>query len=320
MSNSVKNTLVLALLWAVVASAGGYITWWYYPGIIQKVEKEEKQLQQQQSKISQLSQERERTAQMVTEIKKAWQHRYKEISDTLYTHSIIRFINENTQKGFETLDINYQGYKKADEHGIHTFRVTGTGYFVHLYELIWELEQKPYLYRVRDLTLRQVYVNKTQKSGGNKRYIMLNFSMDVEGYFAEQPDQTIQETTYTVNLPDAAFPNRSPQINPFYPVIKEEVPPNSNQLVDIENTQLVAIANKQAVFLEGNKRWKVSQGDAVYLGRLTKVDPENGKVVALLNKGGIVEEVVLTLDQETARNPAKGKFQLTPADSHQSNN
>ena len=42
-----------------------------------------------------------------------------------------------------------------------------------------------------------------------------------------------------------------------------------------------------------------AEGDRVYLGRIVEVDPTEGRVVARLNRGGIVERVERTLGAES---------------------
>jgi hypothetical protein len=43
----------------------------------------------------------------------------------------------------------------------------------------------------------------------------------------------------------------------------------------------------------------VREGDRVYLGRIEEVDPSEGRVVARLNRGGIVDRVERTLGSDS---------------------
>ena len=46
----------------------------------------------------------------------------------------------------------------------------------------------------------------------------------------------------------------------------------------------------------------MQEGDEVYLGYVTKVDPEGGRIECTLNKGGIIEKVELKIRYGPQRN------------------
>ncbi|MDX1440136.1 MAG: hypothetical protein R3284_09550, partial [Rubricoccaceae bacterium] len=56
----------------------------------------------------------------------------------------------------------------------------------------------------------------------------------------------------------------------------------------------------------------LNQGDRVYLGRITSIDPNNASVVIDLNKGGIRERVELDLQTGERYRQAMGPVQLNP--------
>ena len=103
------------------------------------------------------------------------------------------------------------------------------------------------------------------------------------------------------------LPNPSPEINPFYPLIFEEVPPNQYGRLNVESARLVSIVDGKALFQTGDGLQRVGEGDRVYLGRILEVAPAEGRVVARLNRGGIVDRVVRTLGTESSlRRPRSG--------------
>jgi len=84
--------------------------------------------------------------------------------------------------------------------------------------------------------------------------------------------------------------------NPFYPLIRMEIPPNLRGLLEVDRATLQAIIQGTAYIVDGNgKIWVMKEGDEVYLGYLTRVDIDKGQVEFTLNKGGITERVILRI-------------------------
>jgi hypothetical protein len=84
--------------------------------------------------------------------------------------------------------------------------------------------------------------------------------------------------------------------DPFSPVISSGIPPNMNSLVEIERSDLKAVIPGKAFVLDqGNEIRTLREGDEVYLGYVTKLDSESGRLEATLNKGGIIQKVELKI-------------------------
>ena len=91
----------------------------------------------------------------------------------------------------------------------------------------------------------------------------------------------------------------NPLYDVFYPLIRNEIPPNTNNLLDVQTAQLLALIPEGAFLSDANgTTYLLWEGDPVYLGYLTKIDYENNKVSFILNKGGIIEKVDLLLEKE----------------------
>jgi len=85
-------------------------------------------------------------------------------------------------------------------------------------------------------------------------------------------------------------------VDPFYPVIASGIPPNLRDLVEIERADLKAVIPGKAFVLDQNNDIQtLHEGDEVYLGYVTRIDPELGRLECTLNKGGIIEKVELTI-------------------------
>ncbi|PSQ76605.1 MAG: hypothetical protein BRD33_02965 [Bacteroidetes bacterium QH_6_63_17] len=67
----------------------------------------------------------------------------------------------------------------------------------------------------------------------------------------------------------------------------------------MESARFLSIVDEQAIFQTSSGIERVQEGDRVYLGRIVDIDPSEGRVVARLNRGGVVDRVELTLGTES---------------------
>jgi hypothetical protein len=68
-----------------------------------------------------------------------------------------------------------------------------------------------------------------------------------------------------------------------------------------------------AVFSLDDQLVSLGVGDPVYLGQIVSVDPREGRVIARLNKGGIIDEIEMVLDTGERFRQAVGPVQLSPS-------
>ena len=89
-----------------------------------------------------------------------------------------------------------------------------------------------------------------------------------------------------------------PIYDSFYPLIRSEIPPNLDGLLDVQGARLLALIPEGAFVADtkGNT-YLVWEGEQVYLGYLTQIDYDNSTVSFILNKGGIIEKVTLELER-----------------------
>ncbi|PSQ67553.1 MAG: hypothetical protein BRD32_00400 [Bacteroidetes bacterium QH_2_64_74] len=87
----------------------------------------------------------------------------------------------------------------------------------------------------------------------------------------------------------------------------ENVPPNEYDRLDIESARLLSIIDEQAIFQTSEGLRRLGEGDRVYLGRIVEVDPVEGRVVARLNRGGVIDRVERTLRRESPLQQVEGQ-------------
>jgi hypothetical protein len=85
----------------------------------------------------------------------------------------------------------------------------------------------------------------------------------------------------------------------FYPLIRNELPPNTEGLLEVDGAKLLALIPDGAFIADAKgNTYMLWEGDQVYLGYLTKIDYNKNLVTFILNKGGIIEKVNLELQKE----------------------
>ncbi len=323
-----KNTIVLAAAWVVILGVGIYFTFVRQPRELELLRKTEELAQMKNTELTSLQTQHVALSQETNETLRKWHARYKVIPEVLDAAVVVGRLNELTREGFKTFDLTFGGATQESDYSYYTFNAVGQGYFSDLYRVIWELENGHDFYRVRDLSLDHIdLLTKDAKTGGERLQVMVSFTLRIEAYFAgiegasapvDAPslgdaEHPAEHVAGLPPVPAALLPSRQPSTNPFFPGIMEQIPPNTYNLIDVEEAGLVSIVGQQAVFQDETGFRTAGVGDEVYLGKIVTVDPMEGRVVAHLNKGGIYDEVVLRLDTGARHHQAQGDLKLTPA-------
>ncbi|MEM1055087.1 MAG: hypothetical protein AAGI52_06140 [Bacteroidota bacterium] len=293
MSNEVINTLILAGFLAVAAGSGYYITQKQQPAEIQALDEEIDAIENRQADLESLIADEAVASEEAALALQRWNSRYKVLPAELSSADVVAYLNALSARGFRTFDLSLSGQTQGGTANYYTYRVTGQAYFESLFSFIWYVENNRALYRVRDLLVTKE-VSEIEDGGVQRQVVLANFQMDVDAFYGGPRDVSAPDSMQA--LPSAAYPPRSTAVNPFYPYILESLPPNSDDLVDIETDSLAAVIGGTAVFMrEGDPR-QLSTGSRVYLGRVASVDARTARVVVNLNKGGIRERVEVDLN------------------------
>lgn len=190
---------------------------------------------------------------------------------TVYTYTNTEYLNKGFESGF-----NYYFYK-----------VSGNGSFENVYGLIYALEHSKDLMKIQTAELT---TNTIVDSKGVPHYLV-KFDLKVKEYYS-QSDQYAAVFYSENNLrTDGLF-------NAFYPLVRNEIRPNTENLPDVQGATLVSLVPQGAFILDaGGNTTLMEKGDPVYLGNLMDIDYENETVTFVLNKGGILQFETLKLGQ-----------------------
>lgn len=204
-----------------------------------------------------------------------------------FINSIVANFSQYTQVNVEYLDqINDK------EFFVHQYKLSGSGYFNEVYRMIYAIEQSKELKKISALNLGNLI--RTDKEG--VPLFLVSFEMTAQVYFSA--DSRFAAVAMMENELSTG-----PLYDAFYPLIRNEIPPNVDNLLDVQGAKLLALIPEGAFVADtkGNT-YLVWEGEQVYLGYLTKIDYDSNTVSFILNKGGIIEKVTLELDKYTSKN------------------
>lgn len=186
------------------------------------------------------------------------------------------------------INVEYMGKKPEKDFEFYEYNLTGGGSYNDLYRFLYSIEQSKELKKVKNLTLSNLVIEDDE--GVPQFYV--GYTMSVQTYFSNN-DRFATSEFVENNL------TTKPYYDAFYPIIRNEIPPNVDELLDVQGAKLLALIPEGAFLsdVKGNT-YLLWEGEQVYLGYLTKIDYEHNTVGFILNKGGIIEKVDLYLQPE----------------------
>lgn len=190
------------------------------------------------------------------------------------------------------VNVEYIDQKQDKEFFFHEYKMTGGGTYNEVYKLIYAIEQSKELKKVHALSLG----NLIKTDDEDIPQFLVTFEMSVKVYFSS--DNRFAPTEFKENNLTTG-----PIYDAFYPLIRNEIPPNIFDLLDVQGAKLLALIPEGAFIADtkGNT-YLIWEGEQVYLGYLTKIDYNSSSVGFILNKGGIIERVNLDLVREATNN------------------
>lgn len=308
-----NQTLLLSCL-ILLIGVGTYLTYFRQQSTLQSLEQQIEEKKEERDQIQTLQANLADAESTLDTTRRRWETQYKIVPDTLSSPDIVGYLTELTQTGFKTFDVTSSGSEDRGGYSVHTFNAEGEAFFTNLYQFVWTIENNRPFYRLRDLALTYLEERNTEEETGRTTMdVLVSFEMDVQAIYGavealpppdDRPEAEVErlpvaQTSPSPPLPSSVLPNPAPEVNPFYPLVFEQVPPNEYGRLNVESARFLSIIDGQAIFQTGDGLERVGEGERVYLGRIVEVDPNEGRVVARLNKGGIVERVERTLETES---------------------
>lgn len=185
-----------------------------------------------------------------------------------------------------TVNVEYLRQAPDKEFFFHEYKLTGGGNYNDVYKMVYAIEQSKELKKISKLSLTNLV-----KTDEEVPLFLVNFDLVAQVYYSSDnrfaPAEYVENNLATGPIYDA-----------FYPLIRNEIPPNIDNLLDVQGARLLALIPEGAFVADNSgNTYLVWEGEQVYLGYLTKIDYDNNTVSFILNKGGIIEQVTLELDR-----------------------
>lgn len=290
MDRKVKNTIILVILLLFIVLTGSAFTLFYQKGKISdktgKLEKMRLETYDTDELLDQLASLQVRAAQLdsILALRKynipvnlAQSRFYDFVNRVSFSFSSHSFVNIEYQDAFP--DANFRFY---------VYKVSGTATFNDLFSLVYAIEESKELKKV----LTAQFNNFVKVDDNEVPHFLVSYTMEVAVYFSDN-----DHFASTVRQENRLKAN--PLYDVFYPLIRNEIPPNRDMLLDVQNAQLLALIPDGAYLADDSGRtYLLWEGDAVYLGYLTKINYNTNEVSFILNIGGLIEKVTLTLEKE----------------------
>jgi hypothetical protein len=273
------------VLLVIILAVGFYFRSGVLPKKIERIDKEIKAIEVDLQNTPDLINKYNTLSRQLIDTKQRWETRNKDIPPVDITGQTYDYLNRTIDKSGEVkLDMLYQGVQNSQNYGYNTYNLKGEASFENLYRFIWYIENSRLLFKVRALNLRGLEI-KTPETGETK--LVVTYEMTLDAFFSSIPE--LYSSAGERKLVPTALVS-----DPFEPLILRDLPPNTEDFVEIERSDLKAVVPGKAFVVDQNSKMRtLSEGDEIYLGYVTKIDPVLGRIECTLNKGGIIEKYEL---------------------------
>jgi hypothetical protein len=286
-SYKLRNSIALGILLFLIVSVGTYIRAFNQPRKAKAIEAEIKKIDEELQNTPNLVNEFNDLSAVLTDTQKRWEARNKDIPPVdITSQSYAYFSHLIDLSGPIKLDMLYTGLQSKGNYGYNMYALKGEAPFDSFYKFVWYLENDRKLYKIANMTVKGLEVAGTEKT---EPQVLVTFDMQVHAYFSSVAE-------LSSSLGERVLSPNPLAVDPFEPVISSGIAPNVQSMVEIERSTLKAvIPGKAFVEDQTNMIRTLHEGDEVYLGYVTKLDPETGRLECTLNKGGIIEKVELKI-------------------------
>ena len=290
MNKKLRSTLgLLGLLLFIVLLGGTYIFMFQRSDINEKEEKL-KELNANSYDPAELADRYEKLKVRSAVLDSVLQNRKFNIPKDISSIKFYNFMNNVVSNFSEHTQINIEFQKKepARDFFFYEYKLSGSGFYNELFRLVYSIEQSKELKKIVTLNIG----NMIQTDDDGIPLFLVSFDMNAQVYFSNDsrfaPEEFVENDLRTGPIYDA-----------FYPLIRNEIPPNIDGLLDVQGSKLLALIPEGAFIADTHgDTYLIWEGEQVYLGYLTQIDYEENAVSFILNKGGIIEKITLELDRE----------------------
>jgi hypothetical protein len=281
MNKKLRSTLGLfSLLLLIVVISGAYVFFFQHSKLNDKRAKLE-ELKANEYNTEQLTHQYQDLLTRSSILDSILASRKFNIPKDLSSIKFYNFINKVSApyNGMTQIDVEYEDQKRDKEFFYHEYMLTGRATYNDLFSLIYSIEHSKELKKITGLSLTNQVINDNEEVPN----FLVGFSLNAATYYSTT-DRFITASLVENNL------STIPVHDIFYPLLRNEIPPNLEGLLDVQGAHLLALIPEGA-FLSDSKgnTYLVWEGEPVYLGYLTKIDYDRKKSALSLTRGELLK-------------------------------
>jgi len=288
MSNTVKNSIILGLVFLLIS---GFSYYWLkiYKGKDLKgltTAKSEKQKEFEQLKL--LAVKYDVLLDTLNDLTKAFYQKDKILPSYEDSKVSLEYFNTLASMGDSYINFTFKTGSKQEfsDYWTTSYELTGEALFYNLYNFIWRLENYKRLYNIQSLNLQEV---KKVDNPDEEPESYIQFSMIVTGFSSKEKLSAREEIIDRRMSEPITY-------NPFFPLVKDYIPPNRDNLLEVNTAVLQGLTEDRAFIADSKGNLNIMKvGDRVYLGHLAEINKAENQVIFILNKGGFIETMTLKL-------------------------
>ncbi|MCC5942375.1 MAG: hypothetical protein JJU37_12620 [Balneolaceae bacterium] len=284
MKYGIRNTLILIFTLLLLAG-GGYF--YIENRFSEDIEMEKQRTEELRSELQDVQQSAGMFTSAQANYNTALYTRLNHPKELFRSHNsgnLYNYLQElNRDISFTQLNYSLSDSVLQNDHGIINVNIQGEGRYENLVNFLYRMEYSRPLIQVRTVQLDNIT--------DLERLDRVNFQVSIGAYYRRG-----DWTNYQAEL-EPSGPLGQILHNPYYPLI-HEVPANVDNLPNVDDSRLVVLTGTRAHILDQTGTLqRLTVGDRVYLGRLASINMNRGEAVFELNRGGIRDRVVLSLQQ-----------------------
>ncbi|MBI5730626.1 MAG: hypothetical protein HY963_05755 [Ignavibacteriales bacterium] len=290
MSSKVKNTIIILIIFIAILVGGVFFRFVLQKGKINDKQKKIGQLRLYQLDTDALNQQLDLLKKRVAELDSILANRKYNIPYNLTQASFFDFVNQVSFSFSQNSYVNIEFVEtetSADYH-IYHYTLNGISEFNDFVKLIYAIEESKQLKKVSDVDLTN---NVKVEQDGSPHYLV-SYKFKAKVYYSNDNRFFVKNSKENQIIPNPVY-------DFFYPLIRNEIPPNKDKLLDVQSAHLLALIPDGAFLSDASgNTYLLWEGDQVYLGYLTNINYQNNEVNFVLNKGGVIENYNLKLEKE----------------------
>jgi len=290
MSSKVKNTIIILIIFIAIALGSVFYNFVFQKAKINDRQKKIKDLKLYQLDTESLNQQLSLLKKRVAELDSILANRKYNIPYNLSQASFFNFVNQ-VSYGFSShsyVNIEFNEMETSANFNIYHYTLGGIAEFNDLIKLIYAIEESKQLKKMEDVEL----TNNVKVDADGTPHYLVNYKFKASVYYSGDNRFYVSDLKENAIVPNPAY-------DFFYPLIRNEILPNNDKLLDVQSAQLLALIPDGAFLVDASgNTYLLWEGDQVYLGYLTNINYQNNEVNFVLNKGGIIENITLKLEKE----------------------